>query len=280
MQTGRVRCSRCGWEGKPGDRICGGCGQALYLSDPSYGTPPDYTPTVASPGQLAPPPLPPATRTSTWAMPEAPALPYTAGTPTVAATHRVAQPYRAPTSGRAASSSHGCLRRTVLALAIATVLLVVLLACGWSAVIRPALHTAFDQHLRSAMTDQIDKIPVLPDGFPAITSTIPESVFNLQASTSNNNGDLKDVHFRLQPGVITMSYQLWGRPGIIRTHLAARHGRVFVQGTQVTGWLTQVENGSELQDAMNESLAQIPAQDYVESVILRDGTLTVTLRHA
>ena len=77
-----------------------------------------------------------------------------------------------------------------------------------------------------------------------------------------------------------MTYTLWGKPGSITTHLVARDGRIFVQKTQVIGLLAQVENSEELQDALNGSLARIPAQDYVARLVVGDGTLTVTLRHA
>ena len=77
-----------------------------------------------------------------------------------------------------------------------------------------------------------------------------------------------------------MTYMLWGSPGKISAHVVAVNGRVFVQNTQVQGWLAQIETGDELQDTLNQSLAHLPAQDYVDSVIVGNGTLTITLRHA
>jgi hypothetical protein len=281
MQPGRVTCSRCGWVNQQGDRMCGGCGQPLSHSGAPSGSSPDNTPTVlASSDNIAPPPLPPETRTAPWQAP-----PYNERIPTGTATVAASPSWAAPpynTSGHAQPRVRptGCLGRTTLSLVIAAVLLAVLAACGWAAVVRPAMHASVDQRLRSALAAEIDKVPVIPDGFPSITRMIPESAFNNQASASNNSGGLQNVYVHLRPGAITMTYTMWGRPGSITTHLLARDGRIFVQGTRVTGLLAQVENGDELQDALNESLARIPAQDYVERLVVGDGTLTVTLRHA
>ncbi|HKT37307.1 MAG TPA: hypothetical protein VJR48_02990, partial [Ktedonobacterales bacterium] len=70
------------------------------------------------------------------------------------------------------------------------------------------------------------------------------------------------------------------RPGKISMHVVAVNGRLLVQDTQVQGWLAQFETGDELQDALTSSLARLPAQDYVESVIVGNGTLTIAIRHA
>jgi hypothetical protein len=163
-------------------------------------------------------------------------------------------------------------------LAIAALLMVVLLACTWAAFLRPAVHASFDRQLRADLAAQVDKIPAIPDGIPPITRTIPESAFNQQPNAQA--GDLKDARIHLLPGQVIMTYRLWGGPGKITTHLVARNGRIFVQDTQVDGWLNQVESGAELQDALNESLARLPAQDYVESVVVDKGSLTITIRHA
>ena len=77
-----------------------------------------------------------------------------------------------------------------------------------------------------------------------------------------------------------MTYLLWGNPGKISTDVVAVNGRLLVQNTQVEGWLTQFETGDELQDALNSSLARMPAQDYVESVVVGNGTLTIAVHHA
>jgi len=77
-----------------------------------------------------------------------------------------------------------------------------------------------------------------------------------------------------------MTYIMWGSPGKISTHIVADNGNLLVQNTQVNGWLAQFETGDELQDALNSSLARLPAQDYVESAIVGNGTLTIAIRHA
>lgn len=278
MQPGKVLCPQCGWQNQMGDRMCGGCGQPLLYSG-AFGTPPDYTPTVASPGAGAPPPLSQKTRTATWSAPAYPQqLP--PGTSTVAAAPIQVSPPYAPGMRAPRATGGSCLRRTLTALALAAVLLVVLLACGWAAFLRPALHAAVDQRLRAGLAAEVDKVPVIPADLPPITRTITDTAFNQQAGTPNNQGDMKDIRVHFLPGEVTMTYLLWGRPGKITTHVVAAHGRLFVQNTQVDGWLTQVESGSELQDALNASLARLPAQDYVESVVVGDGTLTITMRHA
>lgn len=279
MQPGKVRCLQCGWQNDAGDRICGGCGHALNQSGASFGTPPDYTPTIASSGAVPPPPLSQDTRTATWAAPAYPQQ-FAPGTSTVGVPSRAAPPYASATSARPHATRRGCAGRTGITLAIAALLLFVLVACGWAALLRPALHTAVDQRLRSGLTAEIDKVPAIPAGYPPITRSISDTEFNRQAGTPNNQGDLKDVRIHFLPGEVTMTYMLWGSPGKISAHVVAVNGRVFVQNTQVAGWLAQIETGDELQDTLNQSLAHLPAQDYVDSIIVGNGTLTMTLRHA
>lgn len=287
MQPGNVVCARCGWRNTMGDRMCGGCGQPLTYSGSAFGAVSDASPTVAASGPLAPappPPLPPNARTATWAAPAAPHAqpqpqPYTTGSATVLAPSR-AMPPRVAASAPARARGGSCLSRALISLAVAALLLVVLLACGWTAFLRPALHTSFDQKLRAALAAEVDKVPVIPSGYPPITQTIPESAFNQQPATTAGSSGMKDVRIHLLPGKVTMTYLLWNNPGKITTRLAAINGRLFVRDTQVTGLLNQFENGGELQDALNESLARLPAQDYVERVTVGQGTLTLTIRHA
>ncbi len=282
MQPGKVRCAQCGWQNDAGDRMCGGCGQPLYHSGSSFGLAPDHTPTIAASGAVAPPPLSPDTRTAAWTAHGYPQQ-FSPQTSTVAAT-----PLRgAPQFGSAAGSqshtkSKSCLGRVLISLAIAAVLLIVMMACGWAAVVRPALHRSLDQSLRSGLAAQVDKIPVIPTGYAPITRKITDTELNRQAragNPQNDQGDMKDIRVHFVPGEVTMTYLLWGSPGKISTNIVAINGRLLVQNTQVQGWLAQFETGDELQDALNSSLARLPAQDFVESVIVGDGTLTITIRH-
>lgn len=281
MQPGQVQCARCGWRNTVGDRMCGGCGHPLTYPGSSFSAPSDASPTVAASGVVPPaplPPLPPNTRTAAWMAPSpAQPQPFTSGSATVAAPSRAIPPPRAA-SAPSRATGRSCLGRALASLAIATLLLAVLFACSWAAFLRPAMHASFDRQLRADLATQVDKVPAIPANYPPITRTIPESAFNQQPNA--HAGDLKDARIHLLPGQVIMTYRLWGGPGKIMTHLVARNGRLFVQNTQVEGWLNQVENGDELQDALNESLARLPAQDYVERVVVDEGSLTLTIRHA
>jgi hypothetical protein len=163
------------------------------------------------------------------------------------------------------------------------VLLIVMMACGWAAVVRPALHRSLDQSLRSGLAAQVDKVGAIPAGTIPIVRTVTDTELNRQAragNPQNDQGDMKDIRVHFLPGEVTMTYVLWGSPGKISTHVVAVNGRLLVQDTQVQGWLAQFETGDELQDALNSSLARMPAQDYVQSVIVGNGTLTIAIRHA
>jgi hypothetical protein len=158
-----------------------------------------------------------------------------------------------------------------------------MIACGWAAVVRPAIHRSLDQSLRSGLAAQVDKVGAIPVGSAPIVRTITDTELNRQAragNAQNNQGDMKDIRVHFLPGEVTMTYLLWGSPGKISTHIVAINGNLLVQSTQVEGWLAQFETGDELQDALNSSLARMPTQDYVESVIVGNGTLTITIRHA
>ncbi len=282
MQPGKVRCAKCGWQNDLGDRMCGGCGQPLFHVDSAFGSSPDHTPTIASSSAIAPPPLSADTRTATWSAQGYPQQ-FTPQTSTVAATSlRAAPPYSSAAGRQPQAKSRSCLARTLISLAVAAVLLTVMLACGWAAVLRPALHRSLDQNLRSGLAAQVDKIPVIPAGYAPITRSITDTELNRQAragNPQNDQGDMKDIRIHFLPGEVTMTYLLWGSPGKISTHVVAINGRLLMQNTQVEGWLAQFETGDELQDALNSSLGRLPAQDYIENVIVNQGTMTITIRH-
>lgn len=283
MQPGKVRCAQCGWQNEVGDRMCGGCGQPLFHTGSSFGSAPDHTPTIASSGAVAPPPLSPETRTASWTAPGYPQQ-FAPQTSTLAATPQRGAPQFGSVAGsQPQAKSRNCLGRALISLAIAAVLLIVMMACGWAAIVRPALHRSLDQSLRSGLAAQVDKVPAIPTGYAPITRTVTDTELNRQAragNPQNDQGDMKDIRVHFVPGEVTMTYLLWGNPGKISTTVVAVNGRLLVQNTQVQGWLAQFETGDELQDALNSSLARLPAQDYVESVIVGDGTLTITIRHA
>lgn len=281
MQPESVRCPRCGWQNKVGDRMCGGCGTPLFYPGSALSTPPDSTPTVAAANAPAPPPpLTPETRTASWVAPAAP-QPIAPATATVAAPpFHASPPYAARAMSAPKARRRGCLGRTFTALAIGAFLLAVMAACGWTAIVRPAVHSAFDQRLRAGLAAEVDKVPVIPVGTPSLRRTLLERDFNNQPAVTRDQGDMKDVRIHFSPGEITMTYRLWGSPGRISTQVVAANGRLFARNTEVQGWLAQFENGAEMQDALNASFARLPAEDYVDSVKVGDGTLTVTIRHA
>ena len=156
-----------------------------------------------------------------------------------------------------------------------------LVACGWAVLLRPALHTAADQRLRSGLVAEIDKVPAIPAGYPPITRSITDTEFNQQAGTPNNQGDLKDVRIHFLPGEVTMTYMLWGSPGKISAHVVAVNGRVFVQNTQVAGWLAQIESWRRITGyAESGAGASACARLRGTASSLSNGTLTMTLRHA
>jgi hypothetical protein len=286
MQPGKVRCVQCGWQNEPSDRMCGGCGQPLFHAGSTFGSSPDPAPTLASSRVVAPPPLSPVspeTRTAAWSVQGYPQQ-FSPQTSTVAATPlRAAPQFGSATVSQSQTKGGSCLARALIALAVAAVLSVVMMACGWAAVLRPALHRSLDQQLRSGLAAQVDKIPVIPVGYAPITQTITDAEFNQQAragNPQNDQGDMKDIRIHFLPGEVTMTYLLWGSPGKISTHIVAIRGRLLVQNTKVEGSLAQIETGDELEDALNSSLARLPAQDYVESIIVRNGKLTITIRRA
>ena len=77
--------------------------------------------------------------------------------------------------------SRSCLGRALISLAIAALLLIVMMACGWAAVVRPAIHRSLDQSLRSGLAAQVDKVGAIPVGSAPIVRTITDTELNRQA---------------------------------------------------------------------------------------------------
>src|SRR5690349_18165106 len=195
MQPGRVRCAQCGWQNDVGDRMCGGCGQPLYHTGSSFGSASDHTPTIASTGAVAPPPLSQDTRTASWSAHGYPQK-FAPQTSTVAATPlRGATQFVSVDSSQQKSKGRSCLGRALISMAIVAVLLIVMMACGWAAVVRPAIHRSLDQSLRSGLAAQVDKVGAIPLGSAPITRTITDTELNRQAragNPQNDQGDMKD----------------------------------------------------------------------------------------
>lgn len=285
-------CGNCGWQATPDARVCGNCGQALTPasgwdtwvpttplmpgqsaapSDPNGVLYPSDAPTLYSPsaasaagGYAAPPPYEPA-------YPPAPSVP---AAPPLAAPYSAARPAARP---------RGCAAR--VGRAVFTLLLVLAILAGvgvgaWALFVRPAIHAQADGALRHGLNlvvDQaaahIESLPSPPNG----TYRIPGSLLN---DTLQNklpaNAPVKDVQLRLANGYMSISYQIAGRPGSIKTQLYAEDGGVHARNTTVYGPLKLIESGSELQAALNDALTRLPPDLPITSVRAENDALYLT----
>ncbi|HEV2238889.1 MAG TPA: hypothetical protein VGR57_19680 [Ktedonobacterales bacterium] len=274
MVNGEIQCARCGWHNEATAIMCGGCGQPLRASAPSY-----------------PPPA-----TAQWA--QAPAT-----TPGVPAARRASGASNAPTwpapggwvppanaapAARAAARPRrsGCLSGCLWTLAITVTLFALLVAGTWGLVVRPAVHAQADSALASGIGALIASVPAIPEQalqFTGPTFTVSEASTNdlLRQAAPAVNG-MQTLTARYTPGVARVHYAARGWAGDITMRPLVRGGQIAVEDVHVTGILGWIESGPELQVTLNRQLAALTGKTPhgFASLSVATGQMMVTLKTA
>lgn len=286
-----VICTRCGWHNEAGARMCGGCGQPLS----AVGATPVSAPSTPRHADGSP-------ITSTSDSGDAPTA-YTPGgaydygaagmspQPTAAPARWPAQAQRPqpayaleaqPTKRRGRS----CLQRAMLTL---LTLVVVTSCCGvglWSFVLRPALHTATDNQIRTGLDNMFDQasntlevaLPQLPQGtyrdsLPITAADINAKIQGVAAKKSMPSGS--EVHFIGSDG-IQVTYLLAGKPHTVTTHVYVVNGRLRARNTTDDFPLSAWESNDELETTINEALTHLTPDLHITELHMANDTLHFT----
>jgi hypothetical protein len=272
MAPPAVTCARCGWQNEPTARMCGGCGQPLRSSLPGEGQPYTSTDTMPYSGEAetlyAPPAVPPDLPQSVVSRPPG----GTASSP--------AWP-EAGARSRAGSQATKGLRwwRAPLILLLVLGLLVGTSLGAWALIVRPIVHVQVDGALRGALDRAVDQAAAAMQNAPPV----PSGEYHIDLADLNaaiqrelpTDMPLKNVALSFANGRARVSYTLLGRASFVYTTFFAASGRVMARNTTVFGALKLVETGPELQAAVNDAFARLPATLDVTEVRVANGALYV-----
>lgn len=256
MAMTELVCPHCGWHNDATARMCGGCGKPLAVALTSAGP-----------------------RMSTYPQGEEPTDP----------------DIQAPGTGRAAGgtlgvspTTQGCLGRGALVLGVLA--LVVLFGCAaiWGLAVRPALHAAVDQQIRSQLQTAVDQtnaqMPALADALDTLPgkkgqNTITAAAFNqsIQA-TVPASGPVQKVHVSFPAGQVAVTFSTFGVDGSLTTHLTSEANKPHASGTTITGLLTYVETADDIENAMNSAFAGLQPTVAVTGIDLGGDVMTITVQ--
>lgn len=158
---------------------------------------------------------------------------------------------------------------------VAAVIVVALLAALVSFV-RTEIHTAVDSQIALAMTAGVSSINGLTSTVHPWQVTADQVNAELASDLPAGTG-LDHLAVAFHPGVAEVTYTTFGQTGTIRSGIAVQAGKLVLVNTQVTGILNWVENGDELAATADRALAKLQTPNGVESVVIAEGTVTITL---
>lgn len=282
----QTHCPACGWENEAGARICGGCGRPLSSTPGTRGySPQAYGARESSDAYGAPDVADPDTPT-VQDLPPYPAG-YASSYPrgyipdTARSGPRSRTP--APRWNAAPQQRHDQRRaspvgRIALGAVIAVALLALIGAGAWAAVIRPQVHQQVDSALRSQLSSMVatlNRMPIVPTTNLSVTSD--DATATLQSGISSGV-PVQNVQASFQDGRTTVSYTVLGISGTVSSALVASNGRLEAQDATVGGPMALVENSSELQAALTDTLANLRHDITVRQVTEQNGVLTVSVK--
>lgn len=258
MRSSEIACAHCGWRNESTARMCGGCGQPLLLAGmpvSGAGSAPD-APTTFSPSYHGAP--------TQAATPLAPGIaPWPSGS-SAASTPRVKVAKRRPS----------VLKRALIVIGVVLFVLVFGSACAWAAVIRPVLHQAVDQQIRTELTRAIEQVPTVPAFTYPITADAINAVLQ---SHPPSDPKLQQLSVHFIDGYLVLNYTYDGNGGSIKTQLYPSGGGVRARATVVDGPLAVVETGDEMEAALNAALAYWPKGNKVKDIQTHADALFITI---
>lgn len=288
-----VTCMRCGWQNEPTARMCGGCGMPLRSSDPGATSNVDIVgnlessalPNTPEPGNIAyPHDAPTAYAPYHDQPPQANAY----SVPVVTAPSRQQGDAPATWAGPAVAGHSNKHMQTQARSPwwriplIVLVVLSVLVGSGlgaWAFIIRPPIHAQVDSSLRSSLNSAIEpvtaRISQLPRG-QTLQLTVSASEVDQQIQRHMPAGSsISDVRLHFANDSVQISYVLNGSVGAITTHLQITQGRLQAQATTVDYPLAFVEDGNEMEGAINDAFARLQVSITILAVGATNETLTL-----
>ncbi|GEM_PF-1843374 len=283
-----IICARCGWQNEATARMCGGCGAPLRSTDPAATSQANTGP-VELYSQDAPTTVSPNPGVGAdMIMPQPYAQPATPPAQPQPATP-VGGPAPAwPGAGQAAAKSATRQFRWWL-IPVIILAIIVVLGIGTLGVyglgISPSMHnqvqTVFPNALGHAFT-QVNSTLTPTNGQVQIPAATLDQLISAQSPTS---GSITNLHLRYTNAgfQLTYTFNFFGSETQDTTAFFSVDpgNRLAARGTIVDGSMSLFESGTEMEQILNNALANLTAiQGKVQSFQVANGVLTVHLTNS
>lgn len=242
-------------------------GQSPYIANMPVGQPP-YAPGASMPGQayyappagMAPQPYGPPMGTM-----ERPYSPGAVG----AWPGAVAAPVATATKPR------GQRKRALIITGAVLAALIIGLIAAWALIVQPALHKTADSQIRNALSSIVNDVPgdIAPGTYYVTQGEVNQQLQQLLPSDS----PIKNLQAQFVNGDIVFSYSFLGGTGTVTATPYLVNQRVQVHNTRVSGLLSTVESGNQLESAFNSALNGVPGQGKVTGFSVEPDRLVLTV---
>lgn len=172
-------------------------------------------------------------------------------------------------------------KRGGLGCLLTLLVLVVIIAGGWTFVFRPFLHNLAEDQLNQALSAAVNQIPsgeaaALPTSSLKISETVINNLIVLNTSPSS---PIQSPATHITPANIEIDFQLYGQPCSITSVPAIQNNQLVATNTTVSGVIGLVLSPSDITTIVNQHLAaaQNRLGRSVKSVQLKEHEIDLTL---
>jgi hypothetical protein len=170
-------------------------------------------------------------------------------------------------------------KRGGLGCLLTLLVLVVIIAGGWTFVLQPFLHNLAENQLNEALSAAVNQIPAgtpLPTSSLQISETVINNLIVLNTSPSS---PIQNPTTHITPANMQIAFQLYGQPCSITAVPAVQNNQLVATNVTTSGIIGLVLSPNDIATIVNQHLvaAQNRLQHSVKSVQLKDHEIDLTL---
>lgn len=279
-----MNCASCNAPLEPHARFCPKCGATINPSPlyqpmargeaatipPAQWSSPQQQPAPAQWQQAQPQQMPPAS--SSWQQPGQMVLPASQAAPLPAPVYKPS----AASKPKKKSRLRGCL---FISLTIVVVLLL-LLAGAWFAILRPYADSMAQTQLNNALAQAVDNIPaqvaLLPSGG---TVPISDNTLNLLLSDQSSSSNIvQNANITISAQNVVFKFQVFGFDCSVTSVPIASNGKIVLTNVAVSGIAGMVLSPDEITTIVNNHLADavVRINHSITKVTLKQHEIDLT----
>ena len=174
-----------------------------------------------------------------------------------------------------ATKPRGQRKRALIITGAVLAALIIGLIAAWALIVQPALHKTADSQIRNALSSIVNDVPgdIAPGTYYVTQGEVNQQLQQLLPSDS----PIKNLQAQFVNGDIVFSYSFLGGTGTVTATPYLVNQRVQVHNTRVSGLLSTVESGNQLESAFNSALNGVPGQGKVTGFSVEPDRLVLTV---